>query len=351
MENSRIQASILVVSRTPELLSRLLQSLDLSYSGEAEAVEVLASWNGSAEGEKAIEPGRLPFRIVQRDPYHFAGNMNGLARRASGSVLIFANDDLIVDPGSIDAALDRLANRAEVGLVGACLRTSDGAIAHAGIHFTSYGSPYHQLEHFAEANHPAASRERLVPAVTGAFFAMRREEFLQLELAESFNVCGEDVLINLQTRSVLHKQVLYCPAMSGIHDAESTRSHFEEQQGNADDMTRMRAGWREMLQRADRANLLVELQAAQDEAEDLRGIHIALKTSTAATRIQIRDLLASVEQQTNVTTELESRLIQQQASQTHQQLQQSLLESENKRLRSRVQQLENQLLRLSHQAV
>jgi GT2 family glycosyltransferase len=351
MENSTIQASILVVSRTPDLLSRLLQSLDLGYSGEAEAIEVLASWNGSAEGEKAIEPGRLPFRIAQRDPYHFAENMNGLARRARGSVLIFANDDLIVDPGSIDAALDRLANRAEVGLVGARLRTSDGALAHAGIHFTSYGSPYHQLEHFAEADHPAAARERLVPAVTGAFFAMRREEFLQLELAESFNVCGEDVLLNLQTRSVLHKQVLYCPAMSGIHDAESTRSQFEEQQGNADDMTRMRAGWREMLQRADRDNLLVELQAAQDEAEDLRGIYIALKTSTADTQIQIKNLLASVEQQTNVTTELESQLIQQQASQTHQQLQQSLLESENKRLRSRVQQLENQLLRISHQAV
>jgi hypothetical protein len=347
METSSVQVSILVVSRTAGLMSRLLHSLDLGYSGEADTIEVLASWNGSADDEQAIQPGRLPFRIAQRDLYHFAGNMNGLARRARGAVLIFANDDLIVDPGSIDAALDRLANRTEVGLVGARLRTSDGSLAHAGIHFTSYGSPYHQLEHFAEADHPAAMRERLVPAVTGAFFAMRRDEFLQLELAESFNVCGEDVLLNLQTRSVLHKQVLYCPAMSGIHDAESTRSQFEEQQGNADDMTRMRAGWREMLQRADRDSLLVELQAAQDEAEDLRGIHIALESSSANAQNQIMELRASMDQQQRVTADLELQIIQQQASQTRQQLQQSLLESENKRLRSQVQQLENQLERIT----
>ena len=106
-----------------------------------------------------------------------------------------------------------------------------------------------------------------------------------------------------------------------------------------------------MLQRADRDSLLVELQAAQEEAEDLRGIHIALTTSTADNKSQIRDLLATVERQTKITAELESQLIQQQACQTRQQLQQSLLESENKRLRSRVQQLENQLLRLSHQDV
>ena len=344
MEKSTVEASILVVSRTAGLLSRLLHSLDLGYSGGTDAIEVLASWNGSADDEQAIQPGRLPFRIAQRDPYHFAGNMNGLARQAQGAVLIVANDDLIVDPSSIDAALDRLKNRAEVGLVGARLRTSDGALAHAGIHFTSYGSPYHQLEHFAQANHPAATRERLVPAVTGAFFAMRREEFLQLELAESFNVCGEDVLLNLQTRSVLHKQVLYCPAMSGIHDAESTRSQFENQEGNADDMTRMRAGWREMLQRADRDSLLVELQAAQDEAEDLRGIHIALASASTDAQNQIMELRATVAQQTRINSELQAR-------QTQQQLQQSLLESENKRLHSRVQQLENRLMRPSNQAV
>jgi hypothetical protein len=318
----------------------LLGSLDQAYSGSRESIEVIASWNGSPEDEQHIQAGQLPFAITQRVPYHFASNMNGLARLARGDVLIFANDDLTVDPGAIDAAIQRLTTQPEVGLVGARLRTSDGALAHAGIHFTSYGSPYHQLERFVSAEHPANTRERMVPAVTGAFFAMRRTEFLELELAETFNVCGEDVLLSLQTRLILHKQVLYCPAMSGVHDAESTRSQFEEQQGNDDDMKRMRSGWLEMLQRADKDNLLVELRAAQDEAEDLRGCCLGLLEQADRQTAEIQEL-----------RELAAEKAQQQAFQTHQQLQQSLQESENKRLKSRVQQLENQLTRTSHQAV
>jgi hypothetical protein len=330
-----LKASVLVVSRTPELLNRLLRSLDQAYSGNADSIEVIASWNGRSEDEACLQPGRLPFRIVQHVPYHFASNMNGLARKANGAALIFANDDLIVDPGAIDAALERLETRPEVGMIGARLRTSSRQLAHAGIHFTSYGSPYHQLEHFVDADHAVNERERIVPAVTGAFFAMRRDEFLQLELAETFNVCGEDVLLCLQTRSILQKQILFCPAMSGVHDAESTRSQFQDQQGNDDDMKRMRSGWRELIQRASKESLQVELQSAQDEAEDLRG--------------RCLELLAQHAVKDRTITELRTKAAEQamlQAQNTQQHLQQALLESENKRLRSRVQQLENQLSRL-----
>lgn len=330
-----LKASVLVVSRTPELLNRLLQSLDQAYSGSADSIEVIASWNGSVADESLLKPGRLPFAIVQRDAYHFAGNMNGLARQAKGDILVFVNDDLVTDPGSMDAALERLTSRADVGIVGARLRTSTGQLAHAGIHFTSYGSPYHQLERFVDGQHPANARERNVPAVTGAFFAMRRNDFLELELAETFKVCGEDVLLSLQTRSLLHKHVLYCPEMSGVHDAESTRSQFEEQQGNDDDMKRMQAGWRELIQRADQDNLLVELRAAQDEAEDLRGCCLTLQEKALEHRQIINALQAQA-----------ARRAQLQAEQTQQSLQQALLESENNRLRSRVQQLENQLNRV-----
>ena len=327
-----LKASVLVVSRTPALLNRLLHSLDLAYSGDADSIEIIASWNGSRSDEMLARGGRLPFAIIQHDPYHFASNMNDLARKARGEVLIFANDDLIIDPGGIDAALERLETQPEVGIVGARLRTSDGQLAHAGIHFTSSGSPYHQLEHFADANHPTNTRERMVPAVTGAFFAMRRDDFLTLELAETFQVCGEDVLLSLQTRSLLNKQVLYCPAMSGIHDAESTRSQFDEQQGNDDDMKRMRAGWHELIQRAKQESLLVELRAVQDEAEDLRDYCLKLQDSGKQQSVMIEELKSQTARQTQL-----------QADQTRQTLELSIVEGENKRLRSRLQQLENQL--------
>ena len=94
-----LQTSVLVVSRTPALINQLLDSLDQAYTGTPESIEILISWNGSSEDEKKIRQGRLNWSVSQRVPYHFAGNMNSLAKQAKGAYLIFANDDLIADPG------------------------------------------------------------------------------------------------------------------------------------------------------------------------------------------------------------------------------------------------------------
>ena len=323
-----VQTSVLVVSRTPVLINQLLDSLEQAYTGAPESIEILISWNGSSDDERKIRQGRLNWSISQRVPYHFAENMNALAKRAKGKYLIFANDDLITDPGSADAAVHCLKSKEEVGIIGAMLRTSAGQLAHAGIHFTSYGSPYHQLEHFVDADHPALQRERSAPAVTGAFFAMRRDDFLKLELAETFNVCGEDVLLCLQTRSILNKEVYLLPEVSGIHDAESTRSRQEGQQANDQDMQRMRNGWKEMIQRVSRQELLVELTAAQNEAEDLRGACIQAMNEVKALK-EGKDY------------KLEAEGLK--AIQTKNLLERSLIEAENQRLKIRIRQLENRL--------
>ena len=51
------------------------------------------------------------FLIAQRDPYHFASNMNQLAHHANGEVLAFVNDDVVLDSGSLDAGLSCLSMR------------------------------------------------------------------------------------------------------------------------------------------------------------------------------------------------------------------------------------------------
>ena len=274
------QLSILVVSRTPELLSRLLASLETAWSGEADAVEVLCSWNGSEADAGRIVTGRLPFRIAQRQPYHFARNMNSLAALANGQVVVFANDDLIADAGALDAAWQRLSEQPQVGIVGACLRSSQGELAHAGISFTREGSAYHRLQYYAPLAHPSCSQETPVPAVTGAFLAMRLAQFRSLLFSEDVQVCGEDVVLCLECRRLLGLMVLYCPAMSGIHDAESTRAHTPGQGGQESDMQAMRISYRNMRQRADQEALLMELQIAQDEAEALRGRCLELQERT-----------------------------------------------------------------------
>ena len=70
-------------------------------------------------------------------------NMNSLAALADGEALMFANDDLILDPGCVDAALALLSNRPG-GPCGALLQSA-GSLSHAGINDLRCFS-YHLLD-------------------------------------------------------------------------------------------------------------------------------------------------------------------------------------------------------------
>ena len=54
--------------------------------------------------------------------------MNALADLASGELLVLLNDDLILDPGSLDRAIQVLESQPGVGLVGGRLRSSSGLL-------------------------------------------------------------------------------------------------------------------------------------------------------------------------------------------------------------------------------
>ena len=73
-----MRLTLLVVSRTPTLLSRMLTSVSASTKLPYQEVEILCSWNGNAEAESQVSNGSgYEFIIAQRDAYHFASNTNG----------------------------------------------------------------------------------------------------------------------------------------------------------------------------------------------------------------------------------------------------------------------------------
>ena len=83
-----MRLSILVVSRTANLLNTMLSSLKTALHLPKREVEILCSWNGSAEEETRIEnESGYEFTIAKRIPYHFASNINQLAQLANGDVL------------------------------------------------------------------------------------------------------------------------------------------------------------------------------------------------------------------------------------------------------------------------
>ena len=121
-----MRLSVLVVSRTTSLLNQLSESLVAATSLAETEVEILVSWNGNFSDEQRIKNGSsYPLHIACRDPYHFASNVNALADQAKGDLLLIINDDVLLDPGSIDAAIACLTTTPNAGLVGGRLRGSD----------------------------------------------------------------------------------------------------------------------------------------------------------------------------------------------------------------------------------
>ena len=269
-----MRLSILVVSRTADLLSRMLSSLQDALHLPGEEVEVLCSWNGDAEEESRIDnPSGYEFLVANRAPYHFASNMNALADKANGEVLLLINDDVLLDAHSVDAAMSCLSDYPSTGLVGARLRDREGNLTHAGILFDRRHSPYHQLDRLVSSEHHAVLGEpRPVPAITGAAMLIRRVHFQTIRFNSDYRVCGEDVELCLAMRQQLQMNVVYCPRFSGEHGGEATRSHEEDQGGNSEDLTRMRGLHERFLNTANRDQLRVELEASVAEADALRSL-------------------------------------------------------------------------------
>lgn len=303
-----MRLSILVVSRTAALLNRLCDSLDAACSLAPLDVEILCSWVGSEAEEAQIHnSSRYEFLIAQRTPYHFAGNMNGLAERAGGEVLMLANDDLILDRDCVDAALSVLKQQPEVSLVGAVLRDQEGRLTHAGINFDSRGSAYHPLDRLIPADRPEVPPTGPVAAVTGALQWIRRDDFQRVRLNEHYKVCGEDVELCLDVQQTLEQQVWLSGGSCAIHESESTRSTQEGQAGNSEDLTRLRARVRAFLSQASPAQLQLFLQQQQWESQQLREIVIHQLPELLARVHELEPLQAEVERLRNIEEDLRDR--------------------------------------------
>ncbi|MBM5797696.1 MAG: glycosyltransferase [Cyanobacteria bacterium K_Offshore_0m_m2_072] len=225
--------SCLVISRTPALLNRLLASLSAARSHWSDTDEVLCSWNGSAAAAAEIDPPETPsLRIAQRHPYHFAANMNALARQARGELVLVVNDDVVLDPGCLDRAIAQLTHAPEVGVVGGLLRTSAGRLGHAGLLFDASHRPYNrcrpQLAPLIPLDAAEVQRSGPIPAVTGALMLLRRSELLAVPFRESFHCCGEDVALCLDLRHKLGRWTYYASDVTAVHDEKSTRGRTDD---------------------------------------------------------------------------------------------------------------------------
>lgn len=251
----------------------MLESLATATKLPNGEVEILCSWNGTQASEaKIVNRSGYEFLVAQRDPYHFASNMNQLARHANGDVLAFVNDDLILDQGSLDEGLSCLSDDISTLCVGALLRTPDGKLQHGGIAFDSKNTPYHIAEGLIGVTNTISDLPAYeVPCVTGALILVRRSTFNKQPFEESYQRCGEDIQLNLDLREKLQGKVMLCPGMSGIHIESATRSENNEGGDTSEDLVKMRTRRRLFLEKASPEILKAELLMAGKEQTWIRG--------------------------------------------------------------------------------
>ena len=271
--------SILVVSRSHKLLNQMLCSISNATSLDKINVEILCSWNGTNIDEAKIKNNSgYNFKILQRQKYNFATNMNSLAGHAYGEILLIINDDIVLDQNSIDYGIHELKNNTKVGLVTGKLRYKNGMIQHVGITFNSKNIPYHKFEKLLKSNSDLLSKvDQIIPAASGALIFIKKSLFLEIGFSEEYEVCGEDIELSLDLREKKDYIILFSPRVSGIHFSSATRKK-NNQYGNSNlDLEKMKKRRESFINKVSKNQILDELNDLTNQIEILNKIELKRK--------------------------------------------------------------------------
>ena len=167
--------------------------------------------------------GELDCRVVRATgEFNFSLRCNEGAAAATGDVLLFLNDDTLVEQEDWLETMVGFLAEPDVGVVGARLLYADGTLQHGGLLLNE--QPLHIFHGFA-GDDPGPfgllEIDREVSAVTGACFLTPRNVFDELGgLPEEFRVAFNDLDYCLRVRATGRRV---------IWSAHSTLFHFESQ--------------------------------------------------------------------------------------------------------------------------
>jgi O-antigen biosynthesis protein len=171
------------------------------------------------EALRALSSDRVPVRLVEfTEPFSFSRKCNVGALHATGTNLVFLNDDVEAVSEGVPEHLTAPLAEEGVGATGPKLYFEDDRIQHAGL---VYGSgtithSYYRMSATKLGAYGDLWSNREVSALTGAAFAVRREVFEEVGgFSELFPVNYNDVDLSLKIRRSgrrlvwLHDVVLY----------------------------------------------------------------------------------------------------------------------------------------------
>lgn len=177
-----------------------------------------------AQAEALHRLYRLPFRWVWGNANRgFSGANNLGVKHANGEYFVFLNSDAFPqEPGWLQALVQVLQDRPDIGAVGPRLVFADGSIQHAGMEFLRRDELGVWVNHHPrmglDPSLDPAKELTLVPAVTGACLAMRRTDFDLVDGWDTGYLIGdfEDSDLCLKLRAAgLH--IAYLPNVQLTH--------------------------------------------------------------------------------------------------------------------------------------
>jgi ADP-heptose:LPS heptosyltransferase/GT2 family glycosyltransferase len=165
------------------------------------------------------------------EPFNWSRFNNVAAAEASGSLLLFLNDDIEITQPDWLEVLVAIANRDDVGAVGPQLLYPDGRVQHAGLFLSKSGLARHAFR-FEAADDPGyfdlALSQRNVIAVTGACLMVRRKTFEELGGFEELHaVINNDLDFCLKCHAARLWNV-YTPFASLVHHELASRALLKE---------------------------------------------------------------------------------------------------------------------------
>jgi GT2 family glycosyltransferase/tetratricopeptide (TPR) repeat protein len=197
-----------------------------------DALHIVIADNGSRQPETlaildAVAATKWGKVIVLDEPFNWSRLNNRAVETVGSSLLVFANDDMIMVSEQWDERLRGLLERPEIGAVGARLLYEDNTLQHAGILFGWRGSEIHDGLYESSLEPGPTSRwhvTRAVSAVTGAFLATRREVFLAHRGFDEVGLpvaCSDtDYALKLRASGL---KILWTPEITLYHHESKTR--------------------------------------------------------------------------------------------------------------------------------
>jgi len=166
--------------------------------------------------------------IVIDEPFNYARLNNLAAVQATGDYICLLNNDIEITNGDWLSEMLSVAQRPDVGAVGAKLFYPDGTIQHAGVILGIGGVAGHSFRSFSKFNAGYAGRASLgqeVAAVTAACLLVKTAKYTEVGgLTEELAIGYNDVDFCLKLRAAGYHNI-YWPFAEMIHHESKSRGY------------------------------------------------------------------------------------------------------------------------------